>query len=77
MTHLLVHYAHHQQESGFAHQVADALLKQAHDPGERQDHLDSGVLFAGEPAELLHGSLLVDLVSFLHSDSPFFGEKFP
>jgi hypothetical protein len=29
-------------------------------------------LFGGEPAELLHGPWLVDLVSFLHSDSLLF-----
>jgi len=29
-------------------------------------------MFGGEPAELLHGPLLIDLVSFLNSDSPLF-----
>ena len=53
---------------GLAHQVADALLEA---PGQRQDHLDVGVDFGGEPAELLHGALLVNLVSFLQSDSPY------
>jgi hypothetical protein len=29
----------------------------------------------GEPAKLLHGTLLVDLISFLHSDSPYSWKK--
>jgi hypothetical protein len=53
-------------------QIAHSLLQQADDVGHRQDHLDVGVLFGGEPAELLHGPLLVDLVSSLHSDSLLF-----
>jgi len=31
------------------------------DVGQRKDHLDVRVLFGGDPAELLHGSLLFDL----------------
>jgi len=34
---------------------------------EHKDHLDVGILFIGDPAELLHGSLLFDLVSSLRS----------
>jgi hypothetical protein len=37
-----------------------------------QHHLYVGILFGGEPAELLHGSLLFDLVLSLHSDSLLF-----
>jgi len=42
--------------------------------GQRQweNHLQVGILFAGELAEFLHSSLLVDLVSFPHSDSLLF-----
>ena len=32
----------------------------------------SGILLRGDPAELLHGSLLFDLVLSLHSDSLLF-----
>src|SRR3979411_1756883 len=52
--------------------MPDAVLPQADDLRPRQHHLDVGVLFGREPAELLHGSLLVDLVLFLHSDSLLF-----
>jgi hypothetical protein len=37
--------------------------------------LDVGIRFGGEPAELLHGALLVNLISFLHSDSHFSWKK--
>ncbi len=70
--HFFVHHQVHQFQSGVPQQVAHAFLQQADDVGHRQDHLDVGVLFGGEPAELLHGPLLVDLVSFLHSDSLLF-----
>jgi hypothetical protein len=36
---------------------------------------DVGVLFGGELAELLHGLLLFDLISFLHSDSLLFLDR--
>ena len=48
------------------------LLQQTDDVGHRKDHLHVGILFGGEPAELLHGSLFLDLISFLHSDSLLF-----
>jgi hypothetical protein len=38
-------------------------LEHAHDAGHRQDHLDVGIGFGGEPAKLLHGTLLVNLIS--------------
>jgi hypothetical protein len=49
--------------------MADALLQPADNVGHRQHHLKVGILFGGQPAELLHRSLLVDLISFLPSDS--------
>jgi hypothetical protein len=55
--------------------VAHTFLEHACDPRQRQDHLDVGICFCGEPAELLHGALLVNLISFLHSDSPFSWKK--
>jgi hypothetical protein len=46
--------------------------------GQRQDHQDVGVLFGRDPAELLHGSLLLNLVSFLQATLSFFlAEKLP
>src|SRR5204863_7563395 len=51
------------------------FLEHSHYPRQRQDHLDVGIRFGGEPAELLHGALLVNLISFLHSDSPFSWKK--
>lgn len=35
--------------------IDDALLQQTDDLGQWQHHLNVGILFAGEPAELLHG----------------------
>jgi hypothetical protein len=37
-----------------------------------QDHLDVRALFGGDPADLLHGSLLFDLVLFLQATLSFF-----
>src|SRR5205814_6889958 len=51
------------------------FLEHSHYPRQRQDHLDVGIGFGGKPAELLHGALLVNLISFLHSDSPFSWKK--
>src|SRR5436305_4431083 len=51
------------------------FLEHSHYPRQRQDHLDVGIGFGGKPAELLHGALLVNLVWFLHSDSPFSWKK--
>src|SRR6266511_2029071 len=72
VAHFLLHYQAHQRQPGFSQQMSDAVLQQADDFGQREDHLDVGVLFGGEPAKLLHGPLLVDLVLFLHSDSLLF-----
>src|SRR5205823_9892020 len=51
------------------------FLEHSHYPRQRHDHLDVGIGFGGKPAELLHGALLVNLISFLHSDSPFSWKK--
>jgi hypothetical protein len=40
--------------------------------GHWQDQLHGRVLFGGDPAELLHGSLLFDLVLFLQATLSFF-----
>src|ERR1035437_9943428 len=72
VTHFLVHHQVHQLQSGLPQQVSYSLLQQTDDVGHRKDHLHVGILFGGEPAELLHGSLLFDLISFLHSDSLLF-----
>src|ERR1019366_9033375 len=72
VTHFLVHHQVHQLQPGLPQQVSYSLLQQTDDVGHRKDHLHVGILFGGEPAELLHGSLLFDLISFLHSDSLLF-----
>jgi len=72
VTHLLVHHQAHQLQASLPQQVSHALLQQTHDVGHRKDHLNVGILFAREPAELLHGSLLFDLVSFLQAALSFF-----
>ncbi|HEX7424620.1 MAG TPA: hypothetical protein VF311_12160 [Terriglobales bacterium] len=66
--HFLLHHQVHQGKTGLAQQVADSFLQKTHDLGHGKDHPDGGVLFAGELAELSYRSLLVDLVSSLHSD---------
>src|ERR1700722_1261700 len=68
MPDFLFHHGLHQRQSRLPQQVAHALLQQADDLGQRKNHLDVGILFGGDPAELLHGSLLFDLVLSLHSD---------
>ena len=68
----LFHHRLHQRQPRLPQQVAHALLQQADDLGQRQDHLDVRVLFGGDPAELLHGSLLFDLVLFLQATLSFF-----
>jgi hypothetical protein len=40
--------------------------------GHWQDQLHGRVLFGGDPAELLHGSLLFDLLLFLQATLSFF-----
>jgi hypothetical protein len=68
----LFHHGLHQREPRFSQQVAHTLLQHADDVGQRKDHLDVWILLRGDPAELLHGSLLFDLVLSLHSDSLLF-----
>jgi hypothetical protein len=76
--HFLLHHQVDQGQSRLAQQVTDSFLQKAHHLGHGKDHLDVGVLFAGELAELLYRSLLLNLVSSLHSDSLLFpGGKFP
>jgi hypothetical protein len=70
--HFFLHHQLHRCQPGLTQQVADSLLQQAHDVRQRQHHLDVRILFGGESAELLHGSLLFDLVLSLHSDSLLF-----
>ena len=72
MPHFFLHHQAHQRQPGFAHQVADSFLQQTDYLGHGKDHLQVGILFAGQLAKLLHRSFLVDLVSFLHSDSLLF-----
>src|SRR5207244_12953859 len=55
-----------------AQQRGDAFLLKSHDLGHGNDHLNVAILFAGKLSELLHRSLLVNLVSASHSDSVLF-----
>jgi hypothetical protein len=48
------------------------VLQRADNVGQWKDHLDVWVLLRGDPEELLHGSLLFDLVLSLHSALSFF-----
>jgi hypothetical protein len=68
----LFHHGLHQREPRFPQQVAHALLQHADDVRQRKDHLDVWILLRGDPAKLLHGSLLFDLVLSLHSYSLLF-----
>jgi hypothetical protein len=65
----LLHDQVHQRQPSLAQQVADSFLQQPHHLGHGKDHLNAGILFAGQLAELLYRALSVDLVSSLHSDS--------
>jgi hypothetical protein len=76
--HFLLHHQVHQDQPRLAQQVTDSFLQKTHDLDHGKNHLDVGVLFADQLAELLHRALLFDLISFLHSDSLLFpGGKFP
>src|ERR1017187_3819131 len=52
--------------------MANAFLQQTDVLGQGEHHLQVGVFFVGQLSEFLHRPLLVDLVSFLHSDSLLF-----
>src|ERR1017187_9088326 len=52
--------------------MANAFLQQTDVLGQGEHHLQVRVFFVGQLPELLHRPLLVDLVSFLHSDSLLF-----
>src|SRR5271155_2495212 len=52
--------------------MANAFLQQTDNLGHGKNHLQVGVFFVGQLSEFLHRPLLVDLVSFLHSDSLLF-----
>ena len=71
LTHFLVHDELHQLQSGLPHQVTDALLQGGGDFLERQVELQGLLALLGALAELPDCILAVDLISFLHSDSPF------
>jgi len=66
------HHQMHQLQSGLAHELAHPILQQMRNIGHWQDQLHGRVLFGGDPAELLHGSLLFDLVLFLQATLSFF-----
>ena len=62
------HYQMHQLQSGLAHKLPYAILQQMRDLGHGQDQLHGRVLFGGDPAELLHGSLLFGVAKVLHDN---------
>jgi hypothetical protein len=62
----------HQLQPSLAQQVPDALLQRADDVSQWQHHLDVGVLFGGQPAELLDCSLLLKSGIVFSSDSLLF-----
>jgi hypothetical protein len=70
--HFFLHHQAHQRQPGFPHEVAHSFLQQTDHLGHRKNHLKVGILFPGQLPELLHRSLLVNLVSSLHSDSLLF-----
>src|SRR5208337_2419306 len=72
MPHFRLHHQVHQGQPRLAQQMADSFLQKTHDVGHGKDHLDVGILFARQLAELLHRALLFDLVSLLHGDSLLF-----
>jgi hypothetical protein len=65
----LLHHQLHQGKTGLTQQVVDPFSQKSHELGHGKDHLNVGILLAGQLAKLLYRSLLVDLVSSLHSDS--------
>ena len=71
LAHFVVHDELHQLQACLAHQLADALLQGGGDFFERQVQLQFLPGFFGLLVELANGLFAVNLVSFLHSDSPF------
>jgi hypothetical protein len=73
--HFFLNHQTHQRQPGFAHQVADSFLQQPDDLGHGKDHLQVGILFAGQLSEFLHRSLLVDLYRFFIATLSFFLDR--
>ena len=62
----------HQLEPGLTHKLADAFLQSGGDLLQRYMELDLLIAPSGLTLKSADRFLAVDLISFLHSDSPFF-----
>lgn len=72
LIHFFFHQQLHQLQSCLPDQFTCAFAQPSHYLGHRQHHLHRRVSFRCHLFELFYGSLRFDLISSLHSDSPFF-----
>jgi len=72
----VLHDELHERQAGLTHQPPDAVLQCGDDLLERQVELELAIALLGVVTELLDRFLAVDLVWFLHSDSPCSKETF-
>src|ERR1039457_5175361 len=70
-----LHQQIHQLQAGLTNQFTHAFTQPAHHLGHGQHHLHRRISIRGHCLELLHSSLRLNLVWFLHSDSPFSRQK--
>src|ERR1017187_4434386 len=63
------------RQAGLTNQFTHAFTQPAHHLGHGQHHLHRRISIRGHCLELLHSSLRLNLVWFLHSDSPFSRQK--
>jgi len=72
---LFLHQQIHQLQTGLTNQFAHAFAQPAHHLGHGQHHLHRRIAIASHGLQLLHRALRVNLIWFLHSDSPFLGKR--
>src|ERR1035441_3234617 len=70
-----LHQQIHQLQAGLTNQFTHAFTQPDHHLGHGQHHLHRRISIRGHCLELLHSSLRLNLVWFLHSDSPFSRQK--
>src|SRR5216684_3979005 len=70
-----LHQQIHQLQASLTNQFTHALTQPAHHLGHGQHHLHRRISIRGHCLELLYCSLRLNLVWFLHSDSPFLGKR--
>ena len=75
LAHFVVHDELQQPQACLAHQLADAVLQRGGDFLERQVQLQFLPALFGLLVEPANGLFAADLVSFLHSDSPYLKDK--